>query len=225
LKKLVLAAIAVAVTAGFVFAGEMKVKLGLDTIGSATFIYKENAGFNYKGDNNFYIDSEVGVGMALEFLFPIFGIVKIGPGVGYSFERGLKLDGSMKLINDSYIGYDSYIDKQSYSFIPTYLTIEVNPIRSAPEVFFKGNIGVNYGTISTKGTTPAWGSFPAKTYSNSEYHLGFYYGFGAGYNFPSGFFLDALYSWNSLYEPEGYMTYSRLAISAGYKFKFSKSVS
>ncbi|MCL1972094.1 MAG: porin family protein [Endomicrobia bacterium] len=204
MKKLVLAALAVALMAGSVFSEgrEMKIKLGLETMGAA--------GFNYDGNRGIDIDSDIGLGMALEFLFPVSNIVKIGPAIGYSFARYLKLSDSMQAVTN--------INKQSLSFVPIYATIEVNPIKSAAEVFLKGNIGVNYGTVSVEGTIPAFGPFPAYPYKTSDYHLGFYYGLGAGYNFPFGLFLDALYSWNIMYEVGGSITYSKLTISAGYRF-------
>jgi len=199
MKKLVLAVLAVAVIAGAASAkgSEFKIKVGLETAGSTSI----SAG----GDSVSGLGTNLGVGAAAEFLFPVCSIVKIGPGLEASFARN---------INDKRFTGNGYTT--SLFFVPVYVTIEVNPIKSAPEVFFKGNIGYNIGQMTQAFNGSVLDSSPSG-------ETGLYYGLGAGYQFPFGLFLDAMYSVNrlsdSLDDFGGYaLTYSKLTISAGYKF-------
>ncbi|MCL1972323.1 MAG: porin family protein [Endomicrobia bacterium] len=193
MKKLGLAVLAVVFMAGSIFAegSEMKIKIGLDTPGTVSA-------------SNVDLDTETGIGIALEFLFPVSKIVKFGPAIGYSFAREIKLTDFQKAVG---------ITKETLSFVPIYATAEINPIKSLPEIFFKGNFGFNFGTLSIDQTLPFFGNV-----SGSTTKFGMYYGLGAGYNFPFGLFLDVLYSWNNMSEDGGTLTYSKFSISAGYRF-------
>ena len=193
MKKLVLALLAVAVMAGAAFAEgeEMKVKVGLEM---ANNLNESNSGGN--------IDMDMGFGGSLEFLFPVASIVKIGPGIGVSY-AGIKQTPDMKANGVT----------ESFTNVPIYATIEVNPIKEAPGVFFKGSLGLNIGTLSVSGPSIMGVN------SGSSSGSGIYYGIGAGYQFPFGLFLDAMYSGNGAAEEGGgTITYSKVSISAGYKF-------
>ncbi|AKL98512.1 outer membrane beta-barrel protein [Endomicrobium proavitum] len=198
MKKLVLAALAVAVMASASFASsgaDLNLKLGLQAAGnlnSADYSAMLNRqGFN-TGNN---IGTNLGLGFAAEFLFPVSNEVKIGPALGIEFARDLDLD----FVSGAGI---------SFSFIPIYVTIEISPISSIKELFLKGNFGYNVATET--------GYNQLISISNS--FGGLYYGIGAGYNFPNGFVIDVLYSWNKWSDDfDGKATYSKLGIEIGYK--------
>jgi len=195
MKKLVLAVLAIIVMAGLGFAqgAEMKVKLGLETQNSVI-----NQWNNVTGTNN-------GIAAAAEILFSAGDTVKIGPGFGVSFSRDAKFPDYEK----------AYGISESISMIPIYVTMEINPIKAAPGVFFKGNIGCVIATVSE---TNPYNLLIGPTDTISSHYGGIYYGLGAGYEFPFGLFFDALYNWNTLFVDSVVGTYGKLTISAGYKF-------
>jgi len=141
------------------------------------------------GVSDFESSGTHGVCASAEFVFPVDSMVKIGPGVGISFIQ-------------------VYNSNSTINFVPIYGTIEISPIKSAPGVFFKGNIGFSVGDVS--------GSFESGSYG------GIYYGLGAGYEFPFGLFFDALYSWTTMNGTSSwsgnFTTFKKFTISAGYKF-------
>ncbi|MCL1972583.1 MAG: porin family protein [Endomicrobia bacterium] len=177
MKKLVLAVAAVVIMAGAAFAeGEINVKLGLDVAGT------------YSVDGGRDIDMNTGVNIQGEYLAVASDILKIGGGLQYLLPRNA----------------DGVSGDAGLSFLPIYATVEVNPIKSAKEVFFKANLG--YGLVIPED-------------SDFSTESGLYYAIGAGYNFPSGLILDISYAWHAITSGDADATYNKLGLNAGWKFK------
>jgi len=189
MKKLVLVALAVVLMASSAFAkAEMKVKVGLETGGTISDSYGSN-------------DMDMGFGVAGELLFPVGSMIKVGPGIGVSIAN---------ISQDFYMKYFGITE--TLTSIPIYATVEVTPIKAVPGIFFKGNLGLNIGSLSVSG--------PSGLVGSSSSGAGLYYGIAAGYDFPFGLFLEAMYSGNGAAESGGgTLTYSKVTLSAGYKFK------
>ena len=120
---------------------------------------------------------DTGFLIGAEWLFPVSDIVKIGPGIQYGFERDVKN-----------VGW-------GISLLPIYATIEINPIESVKELFFKGSLG--FGTVI----------------GEDDSESGLYYGFGAGYNITEELSVGAGYFITSS-DPE----FKTFQINVGYKF-------
>ncbi|AKL98564.1 outer membrane beta-barrel protein [Endomicrobium proavitum] len=122
MKKLVLAALAVAVLAGTSFAAaDLKVKVGGDFLG------KSSAG-------GASADLNTGITAAAEFLFAVSDGVKVGPAVSYGLAREFS---------------DNNPAQFQYSYLSTYATVEVAPFEKVKGLFFKGNIGLGITDLSS----------------------------------------------------------------------------
>ncbi|MDR1941638.1 MAG: hypothetical protein LBQ47_04870 [Endomicrobium sp.] len=143
--------------------------------------------------------------------------MKIGGGLQYLAPRKLDADNSPK-----------------FSWLPIYATVQVNPIKAAPEVYFKGDIGYNIiADDDFEYTTEDYDSNIVK--GDTERKGGLYWALGAGYEFPFGLVLDLSYGFYYSTTEVKYQydflgdvareehtfdnAYSKLTLSVGYKFK------
>jgi hypothetical protein len=195
--------------------GELNVKIGAQLLGKMDVNYK-NPDSN---DNNGTRDSNWGGTFTVEYLISckhlLEGIenLKFGAGLSYLLPRGI----------------DTIDSKYSYSYLPIYFALQVNPFMSSFDeylhgIFIKGNIG--YDVLF---------DFKVKDFSNYKVDNtgGIYYGFFAGYEFQFGLIFDLGYnvykskSEVSQYNASGIsidkksidFTCSNVTLSLGYKFK------
>ncbi|MDR2425617.1 MAG: hypothetical protein LBD46_00300 [Endomicrobium sp.] len=130
----------------------------------------------------------------------------------------LKIGGGFEVLIPRLYKYNSVEVDDVFWFFPLYLSIQTNPIRPVPELFFRFNLGYNLFYIDTNYDVSGW---------NETYTGGLYYAFVTGWEFQFGLFLDityAFYNGNIKQERSFYatkesdFTYSRLGIGVGYKF-------
>jgi hypothetical protein len=189
MKKVLLSVLAVAFLAGAAFAGDgskgqINVEVGVDVAGNVKY-------------GNVSYTPETGFSLGAEYLYPVLDILKVGIGVQYLTPR--KID-------------SNYINKLSY--IPVYVAVQLNPITTVPEIFFRGNLGCAIFNMSDSDHL-------------SRTNGGLTWGLGAGYEFPFGLFIEAIYSFyyssterdSSASQVIKYdFTYSKLGLNVGYKF-------
>ncbi|MCL2390485.1 MAG: porin family protein [Endomicrobia bacterium] len=181
MKKLVLAVLAVVFTAGAVFAGEsfINVKAGVDPAGHWTELGVYNE------------NTEFGISLAAEYLYAASDVFSFGGGFEYVLPREIENWSGTKI-----------------SYLPIYVTVKLNPVPVAKEVFFKANLGgiVHYDFDQ------AGSGYEGK-------NGGLYYALGAGYEFPIGLAVDLTYSWYQGKVESYDQMYRKFGINVGYKFK------
>jgi hypothetical protein len=244
-KKILLSVIAAFFAAGNVFAiGELNLKGSIDVGGTIsgdyTYSYSDNRG-NKGSETEDISGGGSGISIAAEYLFPISGQFKAGPGLGYLTSRktNLTIDGN-DLIDFKYNTLNP-----SISYLPIYITAQVNPIAARPEIFFKGNIGYSFfyldlGESVENAFTPDDSENPENiAYINTTETLngGLYIELATGYEFPFGLILEL--SWASIKSSAEYLTtltvrdlqyratekrvydftYSKIGFTSVYKFK------
>ncbi|GHT66683.1 hypothetical protein AGMMS50222_09770 [Endomicrobiia bacterium] len=193
MKKLILVVAMMFVLEGVVFSdftGEFNVKGGLGAYGNVSL--KEKIKINGDNDQEKKESTCVGISGDLlgEFLLPVNDSIKAGIGSGYLYPRKIGKKDSKEL---------------TFSYLPIYGTIQINPISSAKGVFFKGNIGYTFffNSIGNGKPSVTIDDYPdgkqldenndkIKNLKNSG---GLYCGIGAGYEFSNGLTLDAMYSY------------------------------
>ncbi|MDR1696178.1 MAG: outer membrane beta-barrel protein [Endomicrobium sp.] len=191
MKKVTLLLFVFLFFAGMSFAeSEVNLKLGLDPSGK--FKAESSAGGGLE-------PSEFGVNLSGEYLYRAYEILRVGAGLEYLFPRGVDIAGGEK-----------------YSWLPFYATVLVNPLKSAPGLYLKGNIGYSilFNVVD----------FPEGVDPRSK-KGGIYWALGAGYEFGFGLVFEAMYgSYSSSYnrsEAETFdLTYGKFGINIGYKFNF-----
>lgn len=183
MKKFLVLSVFMFFTANAFASGEINAKFGLDPYGRID---------TKIGKVEIAKDTQFGINISAEYLYPVHDIIKVGGGFEYLFARGTNPD---------------YKDK--YSYFPIYAAVAVNPFYFVPEAYLKANIGyivlfdpVVKGVKNNKG--------------------GFYWGIGAGYAFDFDIIIEAIYSfYYTEYEISSRVacSYSKLGINIGYKFK------
>jgi len=206
MKNLVLAMLAVIFMAGTVLAnGEVNAGLGLALGGTVKADRSMSAGLGPPESNS--ESAQIG-GISLygEYLYLINDIIKVGGGLQYLIEREVAdvLD----------------VESSKFSYLPIYLTVQVNPINAAKEIFLKGNIG--YNLLFTDSIVKGYGPGVDRDEKG-----GLYYGISAGYEFLFGlvasvsydvYSSETKYSIGGNYDKFEY-TYSIIGLNVGYKFK------
>jgi len=197
MKKIVLAAAAISMLSGFVFAqnrSEINVKAGL-----------ANAAYNsvsYQGDK---LSSDgFSASAGAEFLYDLNTAVKVGFGAKYVVN-------SMK--NEYWNDYSG-----SQSLLPVYATLQLNPIPADKKIFFKGNIGYN----PLKNDIANFLGVPVNmqgTLLSGDNKGGLYWGAEAGYEFKSGVIFGV--SYDTFYFDYAGMKIvnGTLGATLGYKFR------
>lgn len=161
-------------------------------------------------------DTEIGASASIELLAPTaYEKFKIGFGVEYLYYRIYEMKSKIldyDFVNDVWIIAGEETLKPQISFLPVYLTLQVNPFGSAKGLFVKGNIGyIAY----------------AEAYDKSGHHTfsgNLYWAFASGYEFASGFLFDVSYSaYYGEYDSDAALspkfTYYKFGFNVGYKFK------
>ncbi|GHT50376.1 hypothetical protein AGMMS49990_02670 [Endomicrobiia bacterium] len=196
MKKLILVAAMVFVLGGVAFsdfAGEVNVKVGPEVYGNVSWKDK----IKMKGGTDERKESiPVGISADLlgEFLhpLPVNDSIKAGIGLGYLYPRKIKKKES---------------DNLTFSYLPIYGTIQINPFSSAKGMFFKGNIGYTFffnsmengqKTVTVDDDKPG-GEQVCRNDNDKIKSLkncgGLYCGIGAGYEFSNSLILDVMYSY------------------------------
>jgi len=196
MKKVFLVLFAVVASSGVVFA-DLNLKFGIDMGGALDAEVESASGYGYTGYGGAGKDSwDVDGGITLliaEYLFNIKDVVKIGAGFEYQIARARETG-------------------SSFNFIPLYVSAQVHPIAKARGIYGKLNLGKNI-------------SFSNEFGGSSNEKGGFYWAIGGGYTFPFGLILELLYgTYKGSYETNGGIwefdvSYSKLALNAGYRFK------
>ena len=205
MKTLALAMLAVVFMAGVVLAnGEVNVGLGLALGGTVKVDRSMSAGLG-PSESNSESAQIGGISLYGEYLYLINDIIKVGGGLQYLIEREVA---------------DASGESPKFSYLPIYLTVQVNPISTAKEIFLKGNIG--YSLLFTDSVVMGYGPGVDRDEKG-----GLYYGISAGYEFPFGlvasvsydvYSSETKYSIGGNYDKFEY-TYSIIGLNAGYKFK------
>jgi hypothetical protein len=194
--------------------GELNVKVGSQFLGKMDVNYK-NAG---PDDKNGTRDSDIGFIVTGEFLIPFrhflddMNSLQFGAGLSYSFPRRINTASST----------------YSYSYLPVYFTLQVNPFINSFEEYLNGifvKVNIGYNVLS---------DFKMEDSTNYKFDntRGIYYGFFAGYEFQFGLIFDLGYnvykSESEFYDVVGdvtgtkksmNLTCTNVTFSVGYKFK------
>jgi hypothetical protein len=193
--------------------GELNVKLGpqLGEIKAIKSYSKtDNISANENNQESVNVNLNPGFCFTGEYLVLCKGIefLKFGPGFSYLLPREI----------------DSNDNKDSYSYIPAYLTLQVNPFISAYNenlqgIFVKGNFG--YSVLFNFKRKDLSAGYKFKNTG------GIYWGLFLGYESPAGVIIDFGYCVyksnievnNSDYYEEVALTYNTVTLNVGYKIR------
>lgn len=162
---------------------DLNIKIGIDSFG------RIKTEVNSDTDTN---NTDTGVSIIIEYLYPVHEIIKLGGGAEYQFPRKPDIKNNSNKLNN----------------IPIYVSIQVYPVKKFPPAYIKGNIGYNFPVIENDNSDGLSG--------------GLYYAAGAGCEFDCGVILEVLYgiySFSGEYYRTVDYKHSKLGFNVGYKFK------
>jgi hypothetical protein len=236
MKKIVLAVLAVFVlsVSSYALKLDLNLKAGVDFTGKLGGKYQGTVKVNDDSESTSKLDvsgdTSGGMSFFAEALIPVNKALKLGAGFGY-----------LPPIRVSSLEIDNKkIEPQTMdlSFVPIYAAVQLNPINSVPEVFFKGNIGFALAYMTLKDVNISVTGFDDKNETLDLDSAGLYLELATGYEFGFGLILQLAYTYIyvntmshdlTIHYSTGYeyslkdeftdISYSKLGITLGYKFK------
>ncbi|MDR2709133.1 MAG: hypothetical protein LBC07_04075 [Elusimicrobiota bacterium] len=181
------------------------------------------------------LDTTAPMGFAFygEYLYPIIKILKVGGGMGYSYQGNIPVrfgNTDVKDANNESLTYSANI-------FPVYLTVQFHPIPEVEGLFVKGNLGLALITSFAFSSPEIYNGYSKTLTSNM------YYGISTGYEFASGFICELAFSAinyrvkytdsnSRVFDDEGnlldgletssrqtwHFSYRRIGLIAGFKF-------
>jgi opacity protein-like surface antigen len=170
--------------------------------------------------------------LSLEYLYTTASKLKLGLGIAYSVSRPIHYNDFEKEVLKKLD-----LESTKVSAYPIYATLQFYPIDNLTNLYLKGNLGLSifYIKPSLNDTIDAMLKLEeiSLAFNDDNTYFGLYYGFGLGYDLPSGLFFEILYDFNcagsnlSIHQSSGEnvmsskidYTFSKLAFSVGYRFK------